>query len=133
MRKLPPQLAKALADLQAGRMIILFDDEKRENEGDLVLAAEKVTPETINFMAQYGRGLICLALEEETIKRLQIPMMVSQNTSPRKTAFTVSIEAATGVTTGISAADRARTIQVAINPASTFADLVMPGHIFPLQ
>lgn len=128
-----PQLAKAIADLQQGRMIILFDDEKRENEGDLVIAAEKVTPEAINFMAQHGRGLICLALEEETIQRLQIPMMVAKNTSPRKTAFTVSIEAATGVTTGISAADRARTIQVAINPASTAADIVMPGHIFPLQ
>jgi 3,4-dihydroxy 2-butanone 4-phosphate synthase/GTP cyclohydrolase II len=128
-----PSINRALEDLRLGKMIVLFDHENRENEGDLVLAAEKVTPEAINFMAQYGRGLICLALVEEDIKRLQIPMMVEHSTNPFNTAFTVSIEAATGVTTGISAADRSRTIQVAINPQSGPKDIVMPGHIFPLR
>lgn len=126
-------ITKALEALRQGKMIILFDDESRENEGDLVMAAEKVTPEAINFMAQYGRGLICLPMIEEDLERLQIPMMTTHNRSPYKTAFTVSIEAATGVSTGISAADRARTIQVAIDPRSTVDDLVMPGHIFPLK
>ena len=120
-------------ELRAGRMIILVDDEDRENEGDLVIAAEKVTPEAINFMAQYGRGLICLALTGQRIGELQLPPMTSENTSMFQTAFHVSIEAASGVTTGISAHDRARTIQVAIDPASTAKDLVRPGHVFPLR
>lgn len=128
-----PNIDRALEDLRLGKMIVLFDHENRENEGDLVLAAEKVTPEAINFMAQYGRGLICLALVEEDIKRLQIPMMVEHSTNPFNTAFTASIEAAAGVTTGISASDRAHTIQVAINPESGPKDIVMPGHIFPLR
>lgn len=128
-----PNIDRALEDLRLGKMIVLFDHENRENEGDLVLAADKVTPEAINFMAQHGRGLICLALAEEDIKRLQIPMMVEHSTNPFNTAFTASIEAAAGVTTGISAADRAHTIQVAINPESGPRDIVMPGHIFPLR
>jgi 3,4-dihydroxy 2-butanone 4-phosphate synthase/GTP cyclohydrolase II len=123
----------AILELKNGKMIILVDDEDRENEGDLVVAAEKITPEHINFMARFGRGLICLAMSDEQLKRLQIPMMVKDNTSPFGTAFTVSIEAATGVTTGISAADRARTIQVASDPKSGPRDVVMPGHIFPLR
>ncbi len=126
-------VTKALAALRQGKMIILFDHESRENEGDLVMAAEKVTPEAINFMAQYGRGLICMPMVEEDVARLQIPMMTTHNRSPYKTAFTVSIEAASGVSTGISAADRARTIQVAADPNSTPNDLVMPGHVFPLK
>lgn len=123
----------AMEDLRLGRMIILVDDEDRENEGDLVIAAEKVTAESINFMTKHGRGLICLAMASEDLERLQVPMMVRQNTSPFKTAFTVSIEAAKGVTTGISAADRARTIQVAADPTSGPTDIVSPGHIFPLR
>lgn len=128
-----PSIARALEDLRQGKMIILFDHENRENEGDLVIAAEMVTPEAINFMAQYARGLICLALVEKDIQRLKIPMMVEQSTNPFNTAFTVSIEAAKGVTTGISAADRSHTIQVAVNPESGPQDIVMPGHIFPLR
>ena len=124
---------RALEDLRQGKMIVLFDHENRENEGDLVLAAEKVTAGTINFMAQYGRGLVCLALAEEDIRRLKLPMMVEHATNPFNAAFTVSIEAAEGVTTGISAADRAHTIKVAINPQSGPKDIVTPGHIFPLQ
>lgn len=124
---------RALEALRQGKMIVLFDHENRENEGDLVLAAEKVTADTINFMAQYGRGLVCLALAEEDIRRLKLPMMVEHATNPFNTAFTVSIEAAEGVTTGISAADRAHTIKVAINPQSGPKDIVTPGHIFPLQ
>lgn len=123
----------ALEDLRAGKMVVLVDDEDRENEGDLVLAAEKSTPEAINFMAKHGRGLICLSMTGEDLDRLGIPQMTKKNTSPFNTAFTVSIEAAHGVTTGISAADRSHTIQVAVNPESTSADLVMPGHIFPLR
>jgi len=119
-------------ELNAGRMVILVDDEDRENEGDLVIAAEKVTPESINFMAQHGRGLICLALTKERLEHLEIPPMTMNNRSPYQTAFHVSIEAATGVTTGISAHDRARTVQVAIDPASKPEDLVCPGHVFPL-
>ena len=126
-------ITKALEALRQGRMIIIFDDEHRENEGDLVLAAEKVTPEAINFMAEYGRGLICMPMVEEDLQRLQIPMMVTHNRSAFQTAFTVSIEAAAGVSSGISAADRAHTIQVAADPASTPDDIVMPGHIFPLK
>jgi 3,4-dihydroxy 2-butanone 4-phosphate synthase/GTP cyclohydrolase II len=123
----------ALEDIRKGKMVILVDDEDRENEGDLVLAAEKVTPEAINFMAREGRGLICLSLTEERADYLELPMMVSENSCAFGTAFTVSIEARTGVTTGISAADRARTIQVAINDRSVAADLARPGHVFPLR
>ncbi len=123
----------ALEEIRAGRMVILVDDEDRENEGDLCLAAEKVTPEAINFMAKYGRGLICLALTEARLKQLDLPMMVDENTSQFGTAFTVSIEARRGVTTGISAADRAVTIQTAVAPGASAADLVRPGHIFPLR
>jgi 3,4-dihydroxy 2-butanone 4-phosphate synthase / GTP cyclohydrolase II len=129
----PSLIHQALADLRQGKMVILFDHEHRENEGDLVFAAEKVTAQTINFMAQHARGLICLALLEEDIQRLQLPMMVEQASNPFHTAFTASIEAARGVSTGISAADRAHTIKVAINPQSTPKDIVMPGHIFPLR
>ena len=128
-----PTIHRALEDLRQGKMIVLFDDESRENEGDLVLAADKVTPEAINFMAQHARGLICLALLEKDIQRLQLPMMVEHSTNPFNTAFTVSIEAAKGVTTGISAADRAHTIKVAIDSQSTPDDIVTPGHIFPLR
>jgi 3,4-dihydroxy 2-butanone 4-phosphate synthase/GTP cyclohydrolase II len=124
---------RALADIRKGRMVILTDDEDRENEGDLVMAAEKATPETINFMATHGRGLICLSLTEERIRRLNLPLMVQDNTSPFQTAFTISIEAARGVTTGISAADRARTILAAVAPNAKPGDLVRPGHIFPLR
>ncbi|MBX7114667.1 MAG: 3,4-dihydroxy-2-butanone-4-phosphate synthase [Myxococcaceae bacterium] len=124
---------KALAQIRAGRMVILTDDENRENEGDLVMAAEKVTPAAINFMAKYARGLICLSLTEERIKRLNLPLMVQENTSPFQTAFTVSIEAAKGVSTGISAADRAHTILTAVAPNARPADLSRPGHVFPLR
>jgi 3,4-dihydroxy 2-butanone 4-phosphate synthase / GTP cyclohydrolase II len=124
---------RALSEIRKGRMVILTDDEDRENEGDLVMAAEKATPQAINFMATHGRGLICLSLTEERIRRLNLPLMVHDNTSPFQTAFTVSIEAARGVTTGISAADRARTIQAAVAPHAKPGDLVRPGHIFPLR
>jgi len=127
------KIEDAVADLKAGKMIILVDDEDRENEGDLVIAAEKVTPETINFMITHARGLTCLSMASEDIDRLDLPMMVTQNSSKYETAFTVSIEAANGVSTGISAADRAHTIQVAVDPTSKPADLVRPGHIFPLR
>ncbi len=125
----------ALADIREGKMIILVDDEDRENEGDLVLAAEKVTADAINFMAKYGRGLICLALDEAQVERLELPMMSvpGRGGPPLGTAFTVSIEAATGVTTGISAADRARTVEAAIAPDAKPNDVVTPGHIFPLK
>ena len=122
-----------VADMKAGRMVILVDEEDRENEGDLVLAADHVTPEAINFMARFGRGLICLTLTRERCERLKLPPMVPRNGTKMGTAFTVSIEAAEGVTTGISAADRARTVQVAVAPNAQAADLVQPGHIFPLQ
>jgi 3,4-dihydroxy 2-butanone 4-phosphate synthase / GTP cyclohydrolase II len=126
---------RALDEIRAGRMVILIDDEDRENEGDLCMAAEKVTPEAINFMATHGRGLICLALDEEQVRRLELPMMAGpgRDGPPLGTAFTVSIEARQGVTTGISAADRAHTIQVAIRPEATAAELVTPGHVFPLK
>ncbi|MEW6593389.1 MAG: bifunctional 3,4-dihydroxy-2-butanone-4-phosphate synthase/GTP cyclohydrolase II [Thermodesulfobacteriota bacterium] len=127
------RIEEAIADIKAGKMIILVDDEDRENEGDLCMAAELVTPEAINFMATHGRGLICLTLTPEQIERLQLPMMVRDNKSPFETAFTVSIEARTGVTTGISAADRARTILVAADPKAGSEDIVSPGHIFPLR
>ncbi len=126
---------QALDQIRDGKMVILVDDEDRENEGDLTMAAEKVTPEAINFMAKYGRGLICLTLTEEQVERLELPMMAApgRNGPPLGTAFTMSIEARTGVTTGISAADRARTIQVAIDPEARPQDLVTPGHVFPLK
>jgi len=123
----------ALADIAAGKMVILVDDESRENEGDLVMAADKVTPEAINFMATHARGLICLTMTPDRIEQLDLPMMVRKNDSPYGTAFTISIEAATGVTTGISAADRARTIQVAVDPDAKAEDIISPGHVFPLR
>lgn len=122
-----------VADMRAGRIVILVDEEDRENEGDLVLAADHVTPEAINFMARFGRGLICLTLTRERCERLRLPPMVPRNGTKMGTAFTVSIEAAEGVTTGISAADRARTVQAAVAPDAQAGDLVQPGHIFPLQ
>ncbi len=122
-----------VAEVSAGRMVILVDEEDRENEGDLVLAADHVTPEAINFMARFGRGLVCLTLTRERCERLQLPPMVARNGTKMGTAFTVSIEAAEGVTTGISAADRARTVQAAVARDAQAADLVQPGHIFPLQ
>src|SRR6516225_6143623 len=124
---------EAVEEIRQGRMIALVDDEDRENEGDLTLAAEKVTPEAINFMAKYGRGLICLALTEERLDYLRLGPMTAVNDSPYGTAFCESIEARTGVTTGISAHDRARTIQVAVDSESRPSDLVRPGHVFPLR
>jgi 3,4-dihydroxy 2-butanone 4-phosphate synthase/GTP cyclohydrolase II len=127
------RVLSALAEIRKGRMVILMDDEDRENEGDLVMAAELVTPEAINFMARHGRGLICLSLTEAKIRALDLQMMVDENRSSRGTAFTVSIEAREGVTTGISAADRAHTIRVAANPNAKPHDVVSPGHVFPLR
>ncbi|MFN7684446.1 MAG: 3,4-dihydroxy-2-butanone-4-phosphate synthase, partial [Oligoflexia bacterium] len=124
---------KALEQLQNGKMVILVDDEDRENEGDLVLAAEFATPQSINFMAGQARGLICLALESSRVDALGLEMMAPRNRSPRQTAFTVSIEAREGVTTGISAQDRAHTIRVAVDPETRPSDLISPGHIFPLR
>jgi len=126
-------IPELIAELAAGRMVILVDEEDRENEGDLVVAADHVTPETINFMAKYGRGLICLTLTRERCEQLQLPPMVTRNGTKHGTAFTVSIEAREGVTTGISAADRARTVQAAVARHAKATDLVQPGHIFPLQ
>src|SRR6201747_870631 len=123
----------AIEDIRQGRMVVVCDDEDRENEGDLTMAAQFVTPEAINFMAKEGRGLICLALTPERCDELGLDLMAAKNESPFETAFTVSVEARDGVTTGISAADRARTIQVAIDPSSAPRDLVQPGHIFPLK
>ncbi|MES2533099.1 MAG: bifunctional 3,4-dihydroxy-2-butanone-4-phosphate synthase/GTP cyclohydrolase II [Pseudomonadota bacterium] len=122
-----------VAEMAAGRMVILVDEEDRENEGDIVIAADHITPEAINFMARHARGLICLTLSREMCERLNLPPMVSRNGAKHSTAFTVSIEAAEGVTTGISAADRSRTVQAAVAPNAVAADLVQPGHIFPLQ
>jgi 3,4-dihydroxy 2-butanone 4-phosphate synthase/GTP cyclohydrolase II len=122
-----------IAEVKAGRMVVLVDDADRENEGDLVIAADFVTPEAINFMARYGRGLICLTLTEQRCRQLNLPLMVRDNRAPLGTNFTVSIEAASGVTTGISAYDRARTIQVAVAPNTKPEDVVQPGHIFPLM
>ncbi|MGD8270096.1 MAG: bifunctional 3,4-dihydroxy-2-butanone-4-phosphate synthase/GTP cyclohydrolase II [Desulfobacterales bacterium] len=127
------EIEKAIEEIKAGRMVILVDDEDRENEGDLCMAAEKVTPEAINFMAKYGRGLVCLAMSNAMIDKLDLPMMVDNNTSAFQTGFTVSIEARCGVTTGISAADRARTIHTAVAENAKPSDLVRPGHIFPLR
>src|SRR5436309_2528871 len=123
----------AIEEFRAGRMIVIVDDEDRENEGDLTLAAEKVTPEAINFMAKYGRGLVCLTMTEERLEHLRLGPMSAENTSQYGTAFCEAIDARTGVTTGISAHDRARTIQVAIDPATKPADLARPGHVFPLR
>jgi len=123
----------ALEDIRQGKIVILVDDEDRENEGDLTMAAEKVTPEAINFMAKYGRGLICLSLTEERLNELRLPMMVSENTSRFQTAFTISVDACRGVTTGISAADRACTILAAVDERTQPEDLVSPGHVFPLR
>jgi len=133
--KLAERIAGAIADIRAGKMIILVDDEDRENEGDLTMAAQFVTPEAINFMATNGRGLICLALDEDQIDRLKLPMMKSPGRlgPPLGTAFTVSVEARSGVTTGISAADRSHTIRVAANPNAKPEDVISPGHVFPLR
>ncbi len=127
------KIEEALEDIRNGKMVILVDDEDRENEGDLTMAAEMVTPEAINFMAREGRGLICLSMTEDRADQLELPLMVQDNTSSFNTAFTVSIEARQGVTTGISAADRAQTIRVAIDDATKPVDLARPGHIFPLR
>jgi 3,4-dihydroxy 2-butanone 4-phosphate synthase/GTP cyclohydrolase II len=126
-------IEEAIEEIRKGRIIIVVDDEDRENEGDFTIAAEMVTPEAVNFMARFGRGLICLAMTGERLDELQIPLMVGNNTAKFGTAFTVSIEARHGVTTGISAADRATTILTAVDPRSTPADLVRPGHVFPLR
>lgn len=125
-------IEEVLQDVREGKMVIIVDDEDRENEGDVMIAAEKVTPEAITFMARFACGLICLSLTEERVKQLDLPLMVQDNTSPYNTAFTVSIEAKEGITTGISAYDRARTVQVAVDPRSTADDISRPGHIFPL-
>lgn len=133
---MPNSLAPIEAAIQAiaeGKMIILVDDENRENEGDLVIAAEHVTPQAINFMIKHARGLVCLAMEDQDFHRLGIPMMVKNNRAPRQTAFGVSIEACEGVTTGISAFDRAHTILTAVDPSKRAQDIVMPGHVFPLR
>jgi 3,4-dihydroxy 2-butanone 4-phosphate synthase / GTP cyclohydrolase II len=127
------KIEEVIEDIRSGKMIILVDDEDRENEGDLCMAAQMVTPDAVNFMAKYGRGLICMTMTPEQIEKLNLPMMVRDNKSPFETAFTVSIEAKTGVTTGISAADRARTIQVAARLDVKPEDIVSPGHVFPLR
>ncbi len=133
MSEVITKVQEALKDIRDGKMVILVDDEDRENEGDLVMAAEKVTPEDVNFMAMYGRGLICLTLTGETIEKLQLPMMVRENNASLGTAFTVSVEARRGVSTGISAADRAVTILAAVADNAVPDDLVSPGHVFPLR
>jgi 3,4-dihydroxy 2-butanone 4-phosphate synthase/GTP cyclohydrolase II len=126
-------IEEAIADFAEGRFVIIVDDETRENEGDLAIAAERVTPEAVNFMARHGRGLICLPIAGKRLDELQIPMMVQENTSALGTAFTVSVEARRGITTGISAADRATTIRTVLDPATRPADLARPGHVFPLR
>jgi 3,4-dihydroxy 2-butanone 4-phosphate synthase/GTP cyclohydrolase II len=128
-------ISELIADFKVGRFVILVDDEDRENEGDLILAADFITPEAVNFLAKEARGLICLAMSQTQIEKLQLPMMSSNvhQASLAQTAFTVSIEASTGVTTGISAADRAHTIKVASNPKAKPSDVIVPGHIFPLR
>ncbi|NMD43753.1 MAG: 3,4-dihydroxy-2-butanone-4-phosphate synthase, partial [Firmicutes bacterium] len=125
-------IEEALTDLQAGRMIVVVDDEDRENEGDLIMAASKVTPESINFMVRHGRGLVCAPLLAERLGQLDLPQMVVHNTDTYQTAFTVSVDASS-VTTGISAFERAETIRTLVNPEARPADLRRPGHIFPLQ
>src|SRR5919205_4597455 len=126
-------IEQAIADIKAGKLIIVADDEDRENEGDVIAAAQLITPESVNFMATHARGLICLALTGERCDELGLDLMAAKNESAFETAFTVSIEAREGVTTGISAHDRARTIQVAIDPNASPRDLVQPGHVFPLK
>lgn len=126
-------VAQALEDVRAGKMVVVVDDADRENEGDLTMAADLVTPEAINFMASQGRGLICLTMTEDAVDRLRLPMMTNDNRSPHGTAFTVSVDARDGISTGISARERARTIQVAVAPDAKPDDLVTPGHIFPLR
>jgi 3,4-dihydroxy 2-butanone 4-phosphate synthase/GTP cyclohydrolase II len=126
-------IEEIILEAQAGRIFILVDDENRENEGDLIIPAEFATPQAINFMAKYGRGLVCLSLTPEKIEELKLPMMVSSNSSRFNTAFTVSVEAKEGVTTGISAFDRAHTIATVIKDGSNLNDLAMPGHIFPIK
>ena len=126
-------IEEAIDDIRRGRMVVVCDDENRENEGDLTMAAQFATPEAINFMAKEGRGLICLALTPDRCDELGLDLMAAKNESPFQTAFTISVEAREGVTTGISAADRARTIQVAVDPSSGPDDLVQPGHVFPLK
>ncbi len=126
-------IEEIIEDLQIGKMVIIMDDEDRENEGDLLMAAECITPDAVNFMAKYGRGLICLTLTKERCRQLRLPLMVSDNKAQHSTAFTVSIEAASGVTTGISAADRATTVKAAVSLNAQPHDLVQPGHIFPLM
>jgi len=126
-------IEKAIEDLKQGRMVVMLDNEERENEGDLVIAAEKITPEAINFMVKYGRGLVCLPMTGDALDKLQIPLMVERKPTTFQPAFTVSIEAANGVTSGMSVADRAKTIQAAINENAKPEDIVMPGHIFPLR
>src|SRR3954469_12259255 len=131
--KLLERVNGAIADIRAGKMVILVDDEDRENEGDLCMAAQFVTPEAVNFMATHGRGLICVTLTGERCDTLGLPLMVSQNQTPYETAFTVTIEAREGVETGISAHDRARTIAVAADPDTGPRDIIQPGHVFPLR
>ena len=126
-------IPELLEEIRAGRMVVMMDDEDRENEGDLVMAASKVRPEDINFMARFGRGLICLPLTRERCRQLQLPLMVNQNQARFATNFTVSIEAAAGITTGISAYDRAHTIRTAVKPDAGAEDLSQPGHVFPLM
>ncbi|CAG8998172.1 MAG: Riboflavin biosynthesis protein RibBA [Candidatus Celerinatantimonas neptuna] len=126
-------IEEIIKDIAAGKMVVLMDDADRENEGDLIIAADRITPEAINFMARYGRGLICLTLSSKRCQQLHLPLMVSQNSEKFSTAFTVSIEAAKGVTTGISAADRATTVQAAVKSDAGPDDIVMPGHVFPLR
>src|SRR5919199_4469731 len=127
------KIEDAIADFCEGRFVIIVDDESRENEGDLTIAADKVTPDAINFMARYARGLICLPMVGKRLDELQVPMMVQENTSKLGTAFTVSVGAREGVTTGISAADRATTIKTMLDPRTRPEDLTRPGHVFPLR
>src|SRR5881628_257123 len=127
------RIDQAVEAIRAGQMIIIVDDADRENEGDLTIAAEKITPEAVNFMARYGRGLICLSMTPERLDELEIPMMVAKNTSRLETAFCVSIESKSRTTTGISANDRAATVLAAIDPATKPTDLARPGHMFPLR
>src|SRR4026208_675764 len=126
-------IESVIADLRAGKMVIVVDDADRENEGDLIMAAEKVTPQAVHFMARFGRGLICVPTTGERLKQLGVEQMVSRNRESFKTDFQVSVDAAKGISTGISAADRARTIQVMANPTAVAEDLVQPGHVFPLR
>ncbi|MCJ7763921.1 MAG: 3,4-dihydroxy-2-butanone-4-phosphate synthase, partial [Dehalococcoidales bacterium] len=126
-------IKEAIEDIKAGRFVIIIDDEDRENEGDLAIAAEKITPEAINFMAIHGRGLICVPVTGKRLDELHIPLMVGDNTSRLATAFTVSVEAKHGTSTGISAADRAKTVQAIVDPETKPEDLLMPGHMFPLR